>query len=145
MGWFYSFDDEYNELLAHLTESWQIKPLYAVAFLNAYKKSIGKILQKGKRRSSQLRNSSDPEMRLLAVAFIDDHDFAIVCQAHRAYMTGLKRGRHIGTPVEQAIWAILADHRGVLDFLDGGLADYIDDTWEEKFPALFEEVYLEDG
>ncbi len=61
MSWFKSYDKEYRELLSHLTGKPGMKPLYARAFLDAYKRSIGNMLSKGKRRSSQLLESPDPE------------------------------------------------------------------------------------
>lgn len=144
MSWFSSYDDEYAELLVHLTEHWQMKASYASAFLIAYKKSVGKMLSKGKKRSSQLRGSSNPEARLFAFAHIDDHDFAIVGQAYRAYMADLRRGRHVGTPIERAIWAILANRTDLLEDLDKGFANYIEENWDQEFPTLFEDVYSRD-
>ena len=144
MSWFSSFDDEYVELLAHLTEHWQMKPSYATTFLLAYKKSIGKMLSEGKRKASQLRSSPSPEAQLFAAAFIDDHDFALVGQAYKAYMADLRRGRHVGTQIERAIWAILAKRSDLLEDLDRGLANYIDENWSKEFPTLFEDVYSAD-
>ena len=59
MSWFKSYDEEYAELLSHLTKNWEMKPLYARAFLGAYKKSIGKMFSKSKTRSSQLRENPE--------------------------------------------------------------------------------------
>ena len=51
MSWFKSYDEEYKELFSHLTGRWEMKPHYARVFLDAYKKSIGKILSNGKKRA----------------------------------------------------------------------------------------------
>ena len=144
MSWFKSYDEEYAELLSHLTKNWEMKPLYARAFLGAYKKSIGKMFSKSKTRSSQLRENPDPALSLFAMAYIDDYDFALVGQAYRAYMTDLRRGKHVGTTVEKAIWAILA-RSDLVEDLDRLFSEYIDDTHEEKFPGLFDEVFPADG
>ena len=144
MRWFRSYDEEYAELFSHLTENWKMKPLYARAFLDAYTKSIGKMFSDGKTRSSQLRENPDPALRLFATAYIDDHDYALVGQAHRAYMTDLRREKHAGTNVEKAIWAILA-RSDLVEDLDRLFSEYIDDTYEGKFPGLFDEVFLAGG
>lgn len=143
MRWFKSYDEEHAELFSHLTENWEMKPLYARAFLNAYKKSIGKMFSEGKIRSSRLRQNPDPALSLFAMAYIDDRDFALVGQAHRAYMTDLRRGKHVGTTVEKAIWAILANRSDLVEDLDRLFSEYIDDTHEKKFPGLFDEVFQE--
>lgn len=144
MSWFKSYDEEYAKLFSHLTENWEMKPLYAKAFLGTYKRSIGKMLSKGKIRSSQLRESPDPELRLSATAYIDDYEFALVGQAHRAYMNDLRRGKHVGTTVEKAIWAILAAS-DLIEYVDPLFSEYIDDTHEEHFPGLLDEVFPEAG
>jgi hypothetical protein len=58
---FKSYDDEYAEPYNHLTQEWKMKPEYAKAFLDAYKKNIGKMLAEGKQRVSALRNSPNTE------------------------------------------------------------------------------------
>ena len=59
-------------------------------------------------------------------------------------MTDLRRGKHVGTTVEKAIWAILA-RSDLVEDLDRLFSEYIDDTHEEKFPGLFDEVFPADG
>ena len=138
VSWFNSYDEEYSELFSHLTKNWQMKPHYAKAFLDTYKKNIGKMFSKGQKRMSQLRDSSPLSYFALGV---DAPDLVLVGQAYQAYMVDLRRGRHIGTPVEMAIWAILANRSDVLDGLDRGFSSYIDETYEEMFPGLLEEVF----
>ena len=49
MSWFKSYDEEYAELLSHLTKNWEMKPLYARAFLGAYKiRVLGKCSPRAK-------------------------------------------------------------------------------------------------
>ena len=146
MGWFNSYDEEYRELFSHLTEEWDMKPEYVRSFLNTYKKSIGKILSKSKKRSSILRESSNPELSLFAIAYVDDleeYNYTIVVQAYSAYMNDLRRGRHVGTFVEKVIWAILADNLELVESVDRFFAEYIEEEYEKKFPRLFEEVFVD--
>ena len=143
MTWLKTYDEEYRELHSHLTEEWEMKPQYAQAFLDAYKKSIGKMLAKGKKRSSRVLESADPAARLFHVAYVEDHNFALVAQAYRAYMSDLRRGRHVGTSVEKTIWAILVNRSDLLEALDRPFSMYISESHEEMFPALFGEVFSE--
>lgn len=137
-----SYDEEYSELYEYLTAGWQMKPEYARAFLDTYKRSIGKILANGKKRMSRLENSGNPEMALAAFANLgEEHPFALVGQAYQAYMTDLRRGTHVGTPVEAAIWAILVNRSDLLETIDRGLAQFIERKHEEKFPRLLQQVF----
>ena len=139
MSWFNSYDKEFSELFSHLSEEWQMKPYYcAKAFLDTYKKDIGKMFSKGQKRMSQLRDSSPLSFFALG---LEAPDLALVGQAYKAFMVDLRRGRHIGTSVEKAIWAILANRSDLVDGLDRGFSSYIDETYEEMFPELFEEVF----
>lgn len=141
-----SYDDEYLELYEYLTQDWKMKPEYAKAFLNAYKKSIGKMFSQGKQRMSMLENSSDTEARLLRAANLGEEcPFALVGQAYQAYMGDLRRGKHVGTPVELAIWAILANRSDLLESHDRAFANYISEKAEEKFPKLFDKVFSQDA
>lgn len=137
-----SYDDEYLELYEYLTQNWEMKPSYAKAFLNAYKKSIGKIFSNGKERMEMLEKSSDPEMRLVRYANLgQEYDFALVGQAYQAYMGDLRRGKHVGTSVEKTIWAILSNRSDLLEETDRALAKFICAKQDEKHPGLFAEVF----
>lgn len=142
LGFGKSYDDEYLELYEYLTQRWKMKPEYAKPFLNTYKKSIGKIFSQEKKRMEILENSSDPEMRLMRHANLgQEYDFALVGQAYHAYMDDLRRGRHVGTPVEKTIWAILSNRSDLIETLDRAFATWIGEKHEEKFPGLFDEVF----
>ncbi len=143
MSWFKSYDKEYEELFSRLTERWEMKPHYARAFLDAYKRSIGKVLSSGKKRMSKLHESTDPSVRLFAFVNADSHDLALVGQAYTAYMTDLRRGKHVGTDVEKAIWAILANRSDLFSDADRLFSEYINETHEERFPRLFDEVFVD--
>jgi len=144
-GLFKSYDDEYLELYEYLTQDWEMKPEYAKPFMNTYKKNIGKIFSEGKKRMQMLENSNDPELRLMSIANGDqEHAYALVGQAYAAYMSDLRRGKYVGTPVEMAIWAILVNRSDLVETLDRAFSRYISNKYEEIFPNLFEEVYLND-
>lgn len=140
-----SYDEEYLELYEYLTQDWKMKSEYSKAFLNTYKKSIGKILAQGKRRMSMLENSSDPEARIIGFANLgEETTFALVGQAYYAYMGDLRRGKHVGTPVELAIWAILSNRSDLVQTIDRAFGEYIQEKHEERFPNLYEEVFHRD-
>ena len=146
LGFGKTYDDEFLELYGYLTQQWEMKPGYAKPFLTAYKKSIGKIFSKGNARMASLEASQNPEARLLRYANLgQEYDFALVGQAYYAYMGDLRRGRHVGTPVEKAIWAILANRSDLVASLDNAFARWIDEKHEEKFPGLFAEVFEYSG
>jgi hypothetical protein len=137
-----SYDDEYLELYEHLTQQWGMKPDYAKSFLNAYKKSIGKMFVQGKERLKKLENVSDTEtkiMRLLNPGY--ECDLVLVEQAYAAYFRGLRNGKHVGSPVEKAIWAILYNKLELVSSFDKTFANYIEKNQEKEFPRLFEEVF----
>lgn len=137
-----SYDDEYSDLYEYLTQNWNMKSEYAKAFLNAYKKSIGKIFSNGKKRMEMLENSSDPEVRLMRMTnYGQEYAFALVGQAYKAYMSDLRKGKHVGTAVELAIWAILSNRSDLLMDLDKGFGNWIYENHNEKFPNLFNDVF----
>jgi len=139
---FKSYDDEFIELYEYLTQEWNMKPEYAKPFLSAYKKNLGKILSEGKQRFLMLKNSSDPGTRLLLIGSgTDEYSLALVSQAYQAYMSDLRRGKHIGTQVEMAIWAILSNQLELAKSIDRALGNFIAAKQEEKFPGLLEEVF----
>ena len=142
MGIFSSYDSEYRELLEYLLDDWKMKPRFAESFLSTYKRSIGKIFQKGKKRMAQMENHPDPSVRLAMFASMgQEQSYALVGQAYQAYMTDLRRGRHVGTDIEKAIWAILSNRSDLVGEIDRAFEKYIDEHYEDKFPDLFDEVF----
>ena len=71
----------------------------------------------------------------------DVYDFAIVAQAYTAYLQDLRRGRHVGTDVELAIWALLTNHIELVQTTDKALATWIEQQHEKQFPNLLATVY----
>jgi len=146
MGLFKSFDAEYRELYKHLTEDWCMKPDYAKPFLDAYKKSVGKMLSKGRKRMSQPmpQHTDFPHLQAALSGTTDfgqDYNFAIVGQAYQAYMRDLRRGKYVGTVVEKTIWAILSNRSDLVGLLDRPFEKYVDKKQEELFPNLLEDVF----
>lgn len=143
-GFFKTYNNEADELYDHLINHWDMRPEYARAFLDAYRKSLGRLLAKGRERMSMLENSDSPDMRMTRnLSRGEDEEFALVGRAYQAYMEDLRRGRHVGTKIEMAIWAVLVNRTDLVEHLDGGFARYIDSRWEEEFPSLLEEVFVE--
>ena len=137
-----TYDDEYLVLYEYLTQKWQMKPLYAKTFLTTYKKSVGKLFADSKKRMERLSSSSDAETRLAAVAYGgEEYDIALVRQAYKAYKSDLRHGKHVGTPIEKATWAILANRSDLIGTFDEAFGEWIDDNQDERFPELFEEVF----
>src|SRR5712692_3748942 len=134
----------YEELLAYLTDDWEMKGRYAGAFLEAYRRSISKIYAEVMKRYGAIANSGNAELQLMTAAMggkNDAMDHILVAQAYRAYKDDLLSGRHVGTDVEVAIWAILSNRSDVLEQIDKSLARYIDKEQEVRFPKLLEEVF----
>ena len=146
MGLFSSYDSEFRELLEYLTDNWQMKSRFAEAFLNTYKKSIGKIFAKGKKDMARVADHPDPSVRLAMFASIgQEHSYALVGQAYQAYMTDLRRGRYVGTDIEKAIWAILSNRSDLVGEIDRMFENYIDKNYDNKFPNLYDEVFENDS
>lgn len=135
--------DHFTLFLEHLTEQWQMKPRYAAAFLNAYRTDISVMHEQGLQRLDASIDLSRPENRLLAYSMPDPRDFALVGQAYKGYLADLRRGRHVGTDVEVAIWAILSNRSDLLESVDKPLAKYVAENQAVMFPTLFEDAFAE--
>ena len=142
MGLFSSYDSEYQELYEHLVEEWDMKPAYAKPFLDAYKKSVGKKLANGRKQMEKHMGGNDPTLSLAAYANLGQElDFSLVAQAYEAYMTDLRRGRHVGTVVEKTIWAILFNRSDLIETIDRPFQKFIDEKCQQKFPGLLDEAF----
>ena len=142
MCWFRSYDEESEEIYDYLTGSLKMKPQYAQPFLKAYGNRLGKMLYKGKKKSTQLLNRPGLESTMLAIDLADPR-IILVSQAYKAYMSDLRSGRYVRTPVENAIWAILAEHTDMLEQIDRSFSEYIEENQEELFPGLLDKVFDE--
>ncbi len=131
--------DHFDTLMEYLIEDWRMRARYASAFLSAYRKEISKTLEEGIRRSESLGISP-----AAAIAMGDDpRTMAICAQAYKAYLSDLRAGRHVGTEVEIAIWAILTNRSDLISSADPAFAKFIEENWEKKYPSLFATVFSE--
>ena len=139
---FGSYKKEYDKLREHLlSDSIGLYPRYATAFLTAYGRRMAKQYRKATKMSESVMESpgSGLAQTIFALDLID-LNVAFVAAAYTGYMADLRRGKYTGTPVEKAIWAILDNRSDLLRDLDDGLAEYIGDHVEEKFPTLYGDV-----
>ena len=133
--------DHFTELSVHLVEKWHMRARHAKAFISAYRRNISELHEAGVGR---FHSNQVPSFRVLAVGRdVDPCDFSLVKQAYVAYMTDLRHGRHLGTDVELAIWAILAKRSDLVRPIDSATAKFFEDNWELLFPELFEIVFTE--
>ena len=144
MIWFKSYDAEYRELLSFLVDNWEMKKPYAQAFLDTYKRKIGRMVVAGRKKAEQLQSTDSGLEGIMIALDLEDPNTVLVCQTYLAYMKDLRRGKFVGSIIEKAIWAILANRSDLLENLDAFFAEYISDEHEKKFPRLFEEVFLDE-
>ena len=98
---FKSYNDEYRELLSFLTDNWEMEKPYAQAFMDTYKRNIGRMFAACRKKKSRTTSYNK-----LGVNGRCDDGFrsrrSNFC-ARLAYMTDLRRGKHVGTMIEMAI------------------------------------------
>ena len=141
---FDSYKEELHALREYLLREIGMRPRYVAAFLRAYGRRMAKRLRKAEHmvQGKGLGRFSTPVDRLgLLAAGVNDLGVGVVATAYRGYMADLRRGKHVGSDVEKAIWAILYECReDELKELDAGLCRYIAEHVEERFPTLYGEV-----
>lgn len=143
---FTSYKKEFNELREHLlSEHIGMRPRYASAFLNVYGRRMAKRYRKASKMSDSIMSSPQSSLPQTIVALdLSDLNVVFIATAYSAYMADLRRGKHVGTDVEKAIWAILDNRSDLLP--DQGFADYINEHAVDKFPDLYGGVLrLDDG
>src|SRR5437660_11371315 len=108
----------YDELLNFLTDNWHMKEPYTRAFLDEYRSNIAKLHKQLTGRFDLAQRSDNAELRLGTIAAGGrDYvlDLMLVTQAYQAYMGDLRRGKHVGTSIELAIWAILSNRSDLIE------------------------------
>ena len=140
MSWFSKKPDHFTEFLEYLIEQWQMKTRFASAFLSAYRKEISAIHEGTLKLIEDSVELSVHEKRLEASA-PEMRDMALVVQAWKGYLLDLRRGKHVGTDVEVAIWAILCNKPDLFESVDKPLAGYVTKNQKTEFPNLFEDVF----
>lgn len=133
--------DHSNEFLLYMTEKWEMKDQVARAFVVAYGKALSQQHEEGLARLDKSIDLSAPENRLLAYEMPDPRDFALVGQAYRAYAEDFQSGKHRGTPVELAVWAILWNRSDLVRTIDPALAKYIDDNQDTVFKSIYDTAF----
>lgn len=133
--------DHYADYLEYLTGSWKMRPRFAAAFLNAYRSEVSALHERVLAGKQAGLDSSSADIRLQAHGMADPHDLALVILASGAYYKDLRQGKHVGTDVETAIWAVLWNRTDLVESLDRLLANHINDSHATKFPNLFETAF----
>jgi hypothetical protein len=133
--------DHFSELSVHLVEKWHMRARYATAFVSAYRRNISALHEAG---TGGFHGSQMSSPGMLSInSDVDPCDLTLVKQAYSAYMTDLPHGRHLGTDVEIAIWAILASRIDLVRGINSAIAKSVEDHWELLFPDLFELAFTE--
>jgi len=131
--------DRYNELYDHLVYGWKMKSGFAAAFINEYRDSLSKQYEKGltfHRQEIMSQDGDGLEMILLSL-----RDTTIVSQAYLSYMHDLRSGKHVGTNIEKAIWAILISRRKIVATHNADFVEYLLESVDGKFPSLIFTVF----
>lgn len=132
--------DHFTELMEHLIERAGMRARFASAFLSAYRDEISKRLEDGAKRTQQTLATLSRVQQLMFDPS-DVYDFAIAGQAYMGYLQDLRRGRHVGTDIELAIWALLVVHSDLVEQTDKALATWIEQQHATQFPDLLEQVF----
>lgn len=132
--------DHFPELMEHLVERSGMRTRFASAFLSAYRDEVSQRLEEGSKRTQEMLSMLSRAQQLMfnpAEVF----DFAIVGQAYMGYLQDLRHGRHVGTDVELAIWALLLNHMDLVDQTDKVVGTFVSQEHEKQFPNLLAQVY----
>ncbi len=132
--------DHFADLMEHLVDRAGMRTRFATAFLSAYRSEVSKRFEDGTKRAEKTLATMSRVQQLMFNPS-EVYDFTIVAQAYTGYMQDLRRGRHVGTDVERAIWALLVNHIDLLEQTDKALANWIGQQHQNQFPKLLEEVY----
>jgi hypothetical protein len=132
----FGWTDHSREIVDDLTD-WGMRPKYAEAFAKAYAKP----LSVGLERIAKGFHGADAGTRLGLLANGGLLRMAEVSQAIISFSTDLRRGVHVGTNVERAVWAILIGEIANVEGMDGALAVLVSENYERVFPGLLDEVF----
>ncbi len=131
--------DRYNELYSHLVNSWGMKSGFASVYLNEYNHKLSKMYDKGYSFNRQWILSENQET--VEQIFSSLRDSTLASQAVLAYRIDLRSGRHVGTNIEKAIWAILLYRIDLVEISDRGFAQYLLENQPRLFPGLMREIF----
>jgi hypothetical protein len=142
LDFFCSYDQEFLDLHDHLKNEWNMKDEYSRPFLIQYKKNIGRIVQDGNSRVDKLLKSKDVSDRIAAREMkLSLLDYALVNQAYVSWMGDVRSGNCSSKEIEMAIAAILFNRTDLVMTVDGGFGNWVNNTFEQKYPSLLEAVF----
>lgn len=127
---------EAREIRDYLVNEWGMKDEYANPFVHTYKKGLGRILNQGREKLASIDPSSPDSGGFLHAMNENELRFSIVNQAYLAYFKDLRSGKHIKTPIEYAIWAVLVKENELISAHDPAFARFIINNAYEKVPFL---------
>lgn len=123
-----------------LRDEWTMRDRFRKAFISAYMVPLAKAGVRVQKALQRMRATPGGALEAIA-GEAEAYAGVLVAAAYQGYMGDLRRGRHVGTDVELAIWAILSNRSDILEEHDPAFARYIDAKADEKFPQLFEFVF----
>ena len=139
MGFFDFLKDyslEAREIRNYLVNKWGMNDEYANPFVYTYKKSLGQILNQGRGKIASIDTASPDSGEFLQTLSENELRFSIVNQAYVAYFKDLRSGKHINTPIEYAIWAILVKDNDLIEAQNPAFARFILRNAYSKVPFL---------
>ncbi len=134
--------DYFTDLLEYAVDNFGMRTRYASAFLYAYRAPISKLHDKGLKNLEHIKTHGNSEQRMIAI-MSEPEAFALVGQAYQAYLGDLRRGKHVNSEVELAVWGVLLKRVDLLETIDRGLANFIRTEQPERFPNLVDEVFTD--
>lgn len=142
LDFFCNYDKEFIDLHDRLKNEWNMKDEYSRPFLIKYKKNIGRIVQDGNARVDKLLKSKDVSDRIVAREMkLSLLDYALVNQAYVSWMGDVRSGNCSSKEIEMAIAAILFNRTDLVMTVDGGFGNWVNNTFEKKYPSLLETVF----
>jgi hypothetical protein len=132
--------DHFTELMVHLVERSGMRTRFASAFLSAYRDEVSQRLEDGNKRTQKILITLSRAEQLMFNP-TDVFDFATVGQAYMGYLQDLRHGRHVGTDIELAIWALLLNRIDIVEQTDKAFGMFVSQEHEKKFPNLLAQVY----
>jgi hypothetical protein len=141
-------DQVYHEMMDLLIMEERIWARFAVPFLDAYRSAISRAMKDLEQREKTITSDAytDPEARLAYFATFYGRlpELALVNVAYQAYMSDLKGGKYIGSPIEKMIWVIVSRWSDLTSTVNPDFAQYIERKMDERFPGLYDEVFAID-
>lgn len=140
-GLFRSTPDQSPRLISFMTDRYGMTLASAYAFVQAYKLPLNKMLQAADEQIGRDLSSSNPEVKMLAY-LAEPEKIILGSMARTGYMYDLMRGKHVGTPVEFSILAVLHCSIEYIDRNDRALARFLRDTMFPRHEANIEACFV---